>query len=187
VTITGAATTSTRDRILEVAFELFAERGFAGTTVTEIGRRAGLSPGSGSFYRHFRSKEDLLPAAIQHEVARCLSAIAETRASAPRIENPDEARAARLKDVYEYVRRFDPLIRLMLTDGHRVPEVRDAIAAAMQSAGEQLSWEDHPELTVCLTAIGGYHIFSEVQGRAFQGVSLDDFIRVLASMTPDHP
>ena len=166
---------------------MFAELGFAGTTVTEIGRRAGLSPGSGSFYRHFRSKQDLLPAAIQHEVARCMSAIAQARAAAPHIKNPSRARRSRLKEVFEYVRQFDPLIRLMLTDGHRVPEVRDAIATAMQSAGEQLSWEEHPELTVCLTAIGGYHVFSEVQGRAFQGVTLDEFIRVVASMTSELP
>jgi hypothetical protein len=42
-------------------------------------------------------------------------------------------------------------------------------------------------LTVCLIALGGYHLLSEVQGRPFQGFPEDVFIRVLASMTSELP
>lgn len=47
----------TRDRILETARALFAERGFDGATVGAIARRAGIA--EGTIYRHFESKEDL--------------------------------------------------------------------------------------------------------------------------------
>ena len=95
---------------------MFAELGFVGTTVTEIGRRAGLSPGSGASHRHFRSKQDLLPAAIQHEVALLgMLAIAQVCPAAPLIKNPGRARRSRLKEVFEYVRQFDLLIRPTLT------------------------------------------------------------------------
>jgi hypothetical protein len=86
-----------------------------------------------------------------------------------------------------YLRLFDPLMRLMLTDGHRVPEVRDAVSSVLQAHGEQMSWQEQPELTVCLIALGGYHLLSEVQGRPFQGFPEDVFIRVLASMTSELP
>lgn len=47
----------TRDRILETARALFAERGFDGATIGAIARLAGIA--EGTIYRHFESKEDL--------------------------------------------------------------------------------------------------------------------------------
>jgi len=48
-----------------------------------------------------------------------------------------------------------------------------------------MSWQEEPELTVCVIALGGYHLLSEVQGQPFQGVPQDEFIRMRASMTSD--
>ena len=47
-----------RDRILSVAVELFAEKGFHGAGVAEIGDRAGL--GRGALYHHIQNKDELL-------------------------------------------------------------------------------------------------------------------------------
>ena len=49
---------ATRDRVLESASEVFAERGFHGATVEEICERAGFT--RGAFYSNFSSKEDLV-------------------------------------------------------------------------------------------------------------------------------
>ena len=59
-------TTSTRERIVAESLRLFADRGYAATSVAEIEAAAGLSPGAGGLYRHFRSKEEVL-AAIRPE------------------------------------------------------------------------------------------------------------------------
>lgn len=59
---------STRERIVTEALRLFAERGYAGTSVAAIEGAAGLSPHSGSLYTHFASKEDVLTAAIDRAV-----------------------------------------------------------------------------------------------------------------------
>jgi AcrR family transcriptional regulator len=48
----------TRLRILRIAAQLFAERGFSGIGVNEIGEAAAL--GRGALYYHISSKEDLL-------------------------------------------------------------------------------------------------------------------------------
>ena len=48
----------TRQRIVEVAVELFAAKGFHGTGVAEIGLRAGVQ--RGALYYHIGSKEELL-------------------------------------------------------------------------------------------------------------------------------
>jgi AcrR family transcriptional regulator len=47
-----------RDRLADAAFELFEERGYEATTVEEIAERAGV--GRTTFFRHYRSKEDVI-------------------------------------------------------------------------------------------------------------------------------
>jgi AcrR family transcriptional regulator len=53
---------SVRDRLVAAAAEVFAERGYEGTRVQEVVRRAGLS--TGAIYTNFRNKADLLLAAV---------------------------------------------------------------------------------------------------------------------------
>jgi AcrR family transcriptional regulator len=62
----GAAT---RERLMSAAMALFAERGFAGTSVGEIERAAGLAPRSGALYQHFKGgKDELLRCTIEREL-----------------------------------------------------------------------------------------------------------------------
>ena len=49
---------ATRDRVLEAASEVFAERGFHGASVEDICERAGFT--RGAFYSNFSSKDDLV-------------------------------------------------------------------------------------------------------------------------------
>jgi AcrR family transcriptional regulator len=59
----------TRDALEQAARKLFAERGFHGTTLSDITSAAGKSPAA--FYRYFADKEDLLAALAEsflHEV-----------------------------------------------------------------------------------------------------------------------
>jgi AcrR family transcriptional regulator len=59
----------TRERLMTAAIELFADRGFDGTSVGEIERAAGLAPRSGALYQHFKGgKQELLRCAIEHEL-----------------------------------------------------------------------------------------------------------------------
>jgi AcrR family transcriptional regulator len=59
---------SSRDRILAEALRLFGEQGYAGTSIAQIEKAAGLSPGSGALYRHFKSKDELLVQALEARV-----------------------------------------------------------------------------------------------------------------------
>lgn len=47
---------STRDRIVDAAFDLFEEQGFEATTVDDVVERAGVE--RTDFFRHFRAKEE---------------------------------------------------------------------------------------------------------------------------------
>ena len=63
-----ARSRATRRRILEAAVACLVERGYAGASTTEIGRRAGVS--QGALFKHFSSKLDLLGAAVAHLFAQ---------------------------------------------------------------------------------------------------------------------
>lgn len=71
-------TTSTRDRIIDAAMELFGRNGYKGTSVVQIEKAAGLTPGAGGIYHHFRNKEALLSAGIERQLGR-VSALRDLR------------------------------------------------------------------------------------------------------------
>lgn len=66
---------SPAERILAAARSCFAAKGFAGTTVADIEAAAGYQPRTGGVYRHFRSKEAILRAVIDAELAENDTAI----------------------------------------------------------------------------------------------------------------
>ncbi len=55
---------ATRERLLEAAVASLAESGWARTTVATVAARAGVSRGAAQ--HHFRTREDLVTAAIRH-------------------------------------------------------------------------------------------------------------------------
>lgn len=60
-----------REHILQVAHDAFAESG--ATSLNVIAKRAGVGPGT--LYRHFPTREALLLAVYQHDVARLVDSV----------------------------------------------------------------------------------------------------------------
>ena len=65
--------TGTRDRILQAGVEAAAIHGIARLTVGDVAKRAGVS--RPTLYKHFRSKEDLVAAAVAREADRMVEAV----------------------------------------------------------------------------------------------------------------
>ena len=59
---------ATQEALLDAAVDSLVELGFAGTTTTEVTRRAGVS--LGAMLHHFPTKADLLAAAVGHVMRR---------------------------------------------------------------------------------------------------------------------
>jgi AcrR family transcriptional regulator len=60
----------TKERLITEAMRLFCEQGYQGTSVAQIEEAAGLAPGSGALYHHFKSKDELLEAGIDRQLDR---------------------------------------------------------------------------------------------------------------------
>lgn len=63
----------TRERLIEVAHELFAERGYAAVGTEEIVARAGVT--RGALYHHFTDKRDLFRAVFERLEERLIASI----------------------------------------------------------------------------------------------------------------
>jgi TetR/AcrR family transcriptional regulator, transcriptional repressor for nem operon len=66
---------ATRERIVERAAELFAERGVAGTSVDEVLAAAGA--GKGQFYHYFRGRDELAAAAVGYRCGQVIAGLAQ--------------------------------------------------------------------------------------------------------------
>jgi AcrR family transcriptional regulator len=64
-----------RDQILDIAIDLFYERGYHGTGMDEIGEAAGIT--GPAIYRHFKSKDDILSAALEHVASQMMGRVQE--------------------------------------------------------------------------------------------------------------
>ncbi|MGW4378687.1 TetR/AcrR family transcriptional regulator [Kitasatospora sp. NPDC004531] len=66
---------ATRRRLLEAAVECLADVGWNGSTVAVVAERAGVTRGAAQ--HHFRTREDLFTAAVEHVAAERLAAVLE--------------------------------------------------------------------------------------------------------------
>ena len=66
---------ASRERIVERAADLFAERGIAGTSVDEV--LAAAKAGKGQFYHYFRNRDELAAAAVGYRCAQVVDGLTE--------------------------------------------------------------------------------------------------------------
>ena len=97
--------------------------------------------------------------------------------------DPSERRRQVYEQTLRDIRRFDRLFRLMLNEGDRVPELRKAIWAAVQQPVTDAPQEEDVVAAVAMAALGGYHLFSMMQGRPFNGVGQEQFLLTLVDVT----
>ncbi len=179
--------TDTRERILDTALAQFAARGVDGVAVTDLEQGAGLSPGSGSFYRHFRSKADVLQAVVEREIER-----AQSRRTDAAAENDLSARYLASLAALD---QLGPLIALLVRDGPRLPHlgrIREVLAEGgarldatrlkwRMAAGEIPERDAEGVASVVLFALVGHHLAEQFFGRAV-GVDRQRFAAALADL-----
>ncbi|GAB2948747.1 TetR/AcrR family transcriptional regulator [Nonomuraea fastidiosa] len=184
---------STRERIVDEALRLFAERGYSATSVAEIEAASGLSPGAGGLYRHFKSKYEVLAAAINEHAARTRIQVAESLAELSAMETSvalEERLAHVCRAGLAKVREESELTRVFFRDLSQFPElvavVREGLLQPMFDA--IVSWfKEQPEYrdadldwTGIAAVLGGsvvhYRLFQETIGDVPGHAEKDQFV-----------
>jgi AcrR family transcriptional regulator len=97
----------TRDRILDVAEDLFARHGFSGTSMRDIAGEAGLT--AASLYNHFEGKDDLYGAVLQRGIRPLIDLMQRLAES----EGGEAATEAVIRAVMEHLASRPHLPRLI--------------------------------------------------------------------------
>ena len=112
---------ATRERILEAAADVFADKGFYGAAVDDIVRASDTS--KGSFYFHFPNKQGIFTALLDHLTARLLDRVESAIGEA---QDPGARLDAALQAVIGAFSQRRRLARLLLVEaaglGHAVDE-----------------------------------------------------------------
>jgi AcrR family transcriptional regulator len=178
----------TRQRIIEEATRLFGRNGFAGTSVAELEKAAGLKPGAGGLYAHFASKEEVLATVVDHCVTVADSAYA-MHAALPL----DDLKSELTVLVRGSLLLFDATedwIRLRAKEGDQFPQLfggsRDLAARAYRYLADWLSTKvdegvlaEHDSEAVAdvlFGAIASYWQQTKLFGRLPNEVAQDRFV-----------
>jgi AcrR family transcriptional regulator len=101
-------------KILEAAIEMFAEKGYAATSTSEIAKRAGVA--EGTIFRHYKTKKDLLMAIIKPTVAKVVAPFLAKEFVKEVFEQQyksyEDFIRALMKNRFEFVQKHLPIIRI---------------------------------------------------------------------------
>lgn len=122
---------ASRQRFVEVAARLFAERGYARTSVADIQTALGLAAGSGALYKHFASKRALLEEVVGIHLATMRSGNAEFAAQIP--ADTEQALGFIADAVWAGMERDQAVLRVLLRDLDAHPDLLDKVWAAIRS------------------------------------------------------
>jgi AcrR family transcriptional regulator len=172
-----AASTPTRDRIIDAAMTLFGDNGFRGTSVAQIEAAAGLTPGAGGLYHHFRSKEEVLTAGIDRHLDR-LSALRDIRRL---FTDLGDTRAELTMTARYALTELDSeteLLRILATESRTRPAlVERAVGALVNSThAEFAAWLQEskacpPERAAAISAVGLGALLSNRLTRGLLGIA----------------
>jgi AcrR family transcriptional regulator len=113
---------STRERIVDEAMLLFSQRGYAATSIAKIEAAAGLTPGAGGIYHHFASKEAVLAAGIERQLAR-LGALREIRNVLGSLGDLEAELTLTARYVLAELDRESELLRILASDARHRPQL----------------------------------------------------------------
>src|SRR5712691_3997834 len=124
---------ASRERIVERAADLFAERGVAATSLDEVLAAAGA--GKGQLYHYFHGRDELVEAAVAHRCTQVLAGLTQALGSVSTLAGLEQALAG-------FVAGFEQMGLPGCTIGSLASEVAERNEGArLQAAAAFDAWE----------------------------------------------
>jgi AcrR family transcriptional regulator len=190
---------TTRERILEAALRLFADQGFKATTVKQIELAAGLSGGAGGLYRHFSSKQELLEATVEWQVAANRELVEQLAAAGPpadsgprptlreeltqvarsglaRLENEKGLTRLLLRDLKDHPRA------LALAGEGDIEPVLTSLTSYLRSRGSSGQVDPAALAVIVAGATTSFWLLRDIFGAHPAGLTAEDFVHALVDL-----
>lgn len=124
-------------KIIESAIDLFAEKGYASTSTSEIAKKAGVS--EGTIFRHYKTKKDLLMAIVTPIVIKFAFPFLLTQFSDQIFKHDPESFEHFIRTVmrnrYDFVKGNAALLKIFIQELAFQPELKEAV---FQMASEKI-------------------------------------------------
>lgn len=125
---------ATKNRLIDAALRVFAEKGFVGSTTKDIAREAGVT--DGLIYHYFKSKEDLLWAGVEkNNMAPSLRKLVEQVHDQ---ENLERTLVTVFKGLFEMLDDRHELVVMFFGESQRDPRLQDRLVTLTQDGVESL-------------------------------------------------
>ncbi|MBO2453718.1 TetR/AcrR family transcriptional regulator [Actinomadura barringtoniae] len=190
---TSTPPTPTRERIIDAAMRLFGENGYRGTSVAQIEKAAGLTPGAGGMYHHFRTKEAVLRAGIERHLSR-LDALRDIRRLLGGLGDLHAELTMTARYILAELEGEEELLRIMVSEARSRPEIVEAAVEQLVNTtyGEFTGWlresagvsEERAEAvaSVGLGALMSFRILPSVLRVTAAGVDDETFVATWVEM-----
>ncbi|WP_339230086.1 TetR/AcrR family transcriptional regulator [Oceanobacillus sp. FSL K6-2867] len=112
--------------ILEAATELFAEKGYAGTSTSEIANKAEVA--EGTIFKHFKSKKGLLLSIVSPMMVRLIAPMVKkdmNKVLDQDFERFQDFIRAMIENRKEFIKKNLPLLRILIQEIPFHPELKE--------------------------------------------------------------
>ena len=176
--MTEPTSSSTRIRIMQAATQLFAETGYAGTTIRAIAELAGFN--ELTLYRHFGSKENLVKAIVDEFGGLAIAEDLESQLSGDYIQDL----ALIGNELITVLTERNHIVRMAICEASRFPEIQQSIAENprqiqrflteyfTKQIAEKVIHPDHPE-ALAQAFLGMFFFYAVMQGFLLDSSSSD--------------
>jgi TetR/AcrR family transcriptional regulator len=159
----------TREAILDAAEHLFADRGYEATSLTDVGRSAGVSRGTPGYF--FGSKEQLYRDVLERCLERVRAAVRSGRERALASQEPPEVvLAGAVGEYFDFIDANPDFVRLLereaLDGGKQLATLPPHLEAAQEALGaivtelaiEPADEAEARQLLVSMLALSWFHV-----------------------------
>jgi len=126
-----------RERILEAATELFAQKGYAGTGVDQLAARSGIA--KTAIYYHFGNKAGLLAAALERAASTWIEGIDQASRQAGDWSSRLDSALAGMRALLEEKPWIFKLVQILAFEvAEDKPDIRETLQSIVQRAREAI-------------------------------------------------
>jgi AcrR family transcriptional regulator len=118
--------TEKQKKIIIAAIEYFSEKGYAGTSTSEIAKKAGVA--EGTIFRHYKTKKDLLLSIVTPVMTKLLAPFVMrdlNKVLDQRYEKYEDFLKAMIVNRREFLQNHFPILKILLQEIPFQPELRE--------------------------------------------------------------
>ncbi|SEB43383.1 TetR/AcrR family transcriptional regulator [Paenibacillus sp. GP183] len=123
-------------KIVQAAVEIFSEKGYSGSSTSEIAQKAGVA--EGTIFRHYKTKKDLLLSIVAPTMTKLIAPFALkdfTRILEADYPEAEDFLRAVIRNRMEFARKNTPVIKIFL---HEIPFHAELQAQFKELAAKQV-------------------------------------------------